>query len=320
MHGIKAGKARILAGLFALCLMTSSCVRGSVPASMPPTTTTAAPTTTTTVAPTTTTRPTLPADAIAAPSAVLYDYTDDCLLFSKGADESRYPASTTKLLTAIVALLYCDEDEEVAVTQEALDFVMYDASRARLEAGMRLTLRTALEALLLPSGGDAAYVIAEHVGRRLEPDRTLTTKEAVDIFCEEMNRIARALGAQNSHFINPDGYPNTQHTSTAYDILLIAREAYTFATIREIVATPSVTRTLLSGETITWNNPNRQLQPDSPYYYPGVNGMKSGYSSESGFCMTTSCEKNGKTYLVVILKSPSDEQKWQDIRTLLDAC
>lgn len=308
-----------IACLLALCVLLAGCTHapggGRTPA-----TTIAATTTTAAPATTTTTKPPLPADAVAAPAALLYDADDDRLLFSKEADKPMHPVSTTKLLTAVVSLLYADEDEELTVTEDVLQLVMYDASRARLEEGMRLTLRTALEGLLLPSGGDAAYLLAVHVGKRLDPERASTAKEAVAVFCDEMNRVAAALGAADSHFVNPDGYPDDRHVSTAHDILQIAREAYRFDTIREIVSAPSVTRTLLSGETMTWNNPNALLQPDSPFYYPGVNGMKSGYSSAAGHCMVIACEKGGKTYFAVVLGCPDSEQRWRDLTTLLNAC
>lgn len=216
---------------------------------------------------------------IQAPAALLYNVTDDRMLFEKGAQDTLYPASTTKLLTALVALKYCPEDTVLTVTQDALNLKAWDASTARLKPGMKLTNRMALEALLLVSGCDAAYVLAENIGRLIAENEALSTKEAVALFCVKMNEEAALLGAEQSHFANPDGYHHEEHYTTAYDLLLISLEALQHPTIREICAMTTSTRTLVSGQKVTWNNNNQLLQQKSLYYYPGVTGLKSGFTS-----------------------------------------
>ena len=295
-------------------------------------TTTRAATTTTSLPPVTTTTksgttkkpaPTLPnrwntAD-IQAPAALLYSITDDRMLFEKGVHDTLYPASTTKLLTALVALKYCPEDAVLTVTQEALNLKAWDASSARLKKGMKLTNRMALEALLLVSGCDAAYVLAENIGRLIAENEALPTKEAVAIFCVKMNEEAALLGAEQSHFANPDGYHHADHYTTAYDLLLISLEALQHPTIREICAMTTSTRTLTSGQKITWNNNNQLLQEKSLYYFPGVTGLKSGFTSPAGHCMAASLTKNGKEYVAIVLKSPNSAQRWLDVLQLLHA-
>lgn len=295
------------------------------------TTTTTATTTTTLPTVATTTKggttgkpvPTLPSHwstaDIQAPAALLYNVTDDRMLFEKGAQDTLYPASTTKLLTALVALKYCPEDTVLTVTQDALNLKAWDASTARLKPGMKLTNRMALEALLLVSGCDAAYVLAENIGRLIAENEALSTKEAVALFCVKMNEEAALLGAEQSHFANPDGYHHEDHYTTAYDLLLISLEALQHPTIREICAMTTSTRTLVSGQKVTWNNNNQLLQQKSLYYYPGVTGLKSGFTSPAGHCMVATLTKAGKEYVAIVLKSPNSTQRWLDILQLLHA-
>lgn len=273
--------------------------------------TTAATSASTTVVPTTT-APTLTAAAI-----LLYDEEADTILFGREIDTPRQPASLTKLLTGITALENCPEDAVFTVEQEMLDPVMYDASKAGLEAGMELTLRQLLEALMLPSGCDAGYVIAAGVGRRLAGDDSLPALQAVELFCEVMNETAKRLGADNSHFVNPDGYPHEQHLSTARDLLAIAQAARQVPLLREIMA-ESRAEVTAGGKTLAWNNTNALLREDSGYYMPGVTGMKTGYARAAGYCIAVSATLGGREYIAIVLGCPSNKDKYSDVRLLFE--
>lgn len=266
----------------------------------------------TTVVPTTTAAPTLTAAAI-----LLYDEQADAILFGREIDTPRQPASLTKLLTGITALENCPEDVVFTVEQEMLDPVMYDASKAGLEAGMELSLRQLLEALLLPSGCDAGYVIAAGVGRRMAGDDGLPALQAVKLFCEAMNETAKRVGADNSHFVNPDGYPHEEHLSTARDLLAIARAARQVPLLREIMAEGRAEVTA-GGKTLAWNNTNALLREDSGYYMPGVTGMKTGYAQAAGYCIAVSVTLEGRSYIAIVLGCPSNKDKYRDISLLFD--
>lgn len=271
-----------------------------------------APPTTSSSAPSATAAPVLTAAA-----ALLYDETGGTILFEREPEALRQPASLTKMLTGIVALEHCPADAVLPVEQEVLDLVMYDASKARLEAGMELTLYELLQALLLPSGCDAGYVIAAGVGRRMAGDDSLPVQEAVDRFCSVMNDTAQRLGAEHSHFVNPDGYPHDEQLTTVRDLLLIARAARQVPLLRDIMAQPQA-QVAAGGKTLTWRNSNAMLRQDSPYYMPDVTGMKTGYAQAAGHCLAVSASIGGRDYIAIVLGCPGNKEKYSDIRLLFD--
>ena len=152
---------------------------------------------------------------------ILYDVTHDAILYSKNSAERAYPASVTKLLTAAVASEYCQPDTPFTVGDEQ-DFVQEGSSLAYLQRGQRLTFEGLLDAMLLPSGNDAAYTMACGVGRIVANDPTLPAADAVALFVGLMNEKARELGCRDSHFANPDGFHHDDHYTTAYDMARIA--------------------------------------------------------------------------------------------------
>ncbi len=317
-----------IAILCLLCLVLSGCQTPHQSVHTPVTTTTvattAATTTTTTtttttaatIATTTTTRPSSPPTN--AKAAVLQRLNDGEILFSMNAQKTLYPASTTKLLTALLVLQFDDLNRAVTVTQGALDKVMYDASRCSLKAGMTLTLRQLLEGMLLTSGCDASYVLAETVGRTLLNDPSADIDAAVSAFVQQMNRTAQALGATHSRFVNPDGYHHPDHITTAADLLLIAKAAYNEPVIREIVKQEQVTETI-DGRTLTWENTNFLLRPESEWYCPQVVGMKTGFTDEAGYCVIVAVEQAEDVYLLAVMGSPSNEERWHTVHQFLDA-
>jgi D-alanyl-D-alanine carboxypeptidase (penicillin-binding protein 5/6) len=257
-------------------------------------------------------------NSIKALSAIVYNVDEGNVLFEKEINNRRYPASTTKLLTAIIALKYASPDEEYEVTKEVLSLIPYDASKSKLESGMKLSLRMLLEAMLMESGCDAAYVIADSIGKQLIGDPDATIFDAVSEFVQSMNKFANSIGAKNSHFINPDGYHHPDHYSTAYDIMLIAKDAYSIPLIKEIVKQEQVTRVLPTGQSLVWKNTNLLINKNSTYYCKTVIGMKTGFTNEAGNCLVASILKNTINYLIVIMNSPNDEQRWDDALLLIN--
>lgn len=284
---------------------------------------TTAPTTTTT-----TTIRTLPAadlDArLGSYGIQLYDLTQDAVVYSRNAEEMCYPASLTKLLTAIVGINKCSEDTVFTVGSQIKTIIDPQSSTAGLKAGMKLDLPTLLDAMLLPSGNDAAYVLALHVGRLEAGGAAISDADAIANFSRLMNETASGLGCKNSHFANPDGIYNDQHYTTPADMMRIARHAATYPLIRNTVSKKTARDILVSGQDVTWHNSNVMLYETyknaaNPYYMPEVTGMKTGSTNESGKCLVVSAIRDGRELLAVIMNSATDAIRWEDAVTLLNA-
>lgn len=251
---------------------------------------------------------------------VLYDVNNDAVLYSKQADTKCYPASMTKLLTAIVTLKYAKEDTVFTVGDE-IRLIDPESSRAYLRIGNRLDLQTLLEAMLLPSGNDAAYVAATNVGRIIANNSNLSAKDAIAMFCREMNTTAAELGATQSHFANPDGIHNVNHYTTASDMLRIAKYAYAQPTIAAVIREAQVTRGFLSGESgVTWYNTNYLLRTGTRYYFDSATGMKTGHTDQAGYCLAASAEKDGVTLIAILMGGENSDGRFEDARGLFTVC
>lgn len=249
---------------------------------------------------------------------VLYDVTHSALLYSNNADEKCAPASLTKLLTAALVSQYCSADEVFTVGSE-IALVQTGSSSAYLEQGYKLTRDMIIDALLLPSGNDAAYTIAAHVGRKVCNDQSLTDIEAVRVFIRLMNEKLQEIGAVNSHFSDPDGFDDSNHYTTASDMLLIAKNALKYENLCTSMAKTSVTYTLLSGQSMTWKNTNYVINKNSPYYIEGATGMKTGSTDNAGYCVVVSAERNGVEMIAIVMGGVSDDSRWKDADTIVAA-
>ena len=269
----------------------------------------------------TTTRKTLPKAFIDnntfSPYVVLYDATADEVLYSKNADAQCYPASLTKMLTALVTLDYTAAEDVVTVGSE-VNMISPGSSRAYLTAGSKMTITQLLQALLLPSGNDAAYVIAVHVGRTIAGDPNLDRYAAVNKFCEAMNGKAAALGCTGSKFCNPDGYHDNGHYTTANDMLKIAAATVDTPLLRQIMSTQRVQTNLVSGQRVDWQNSNRLLMPDNAYTYEGAFGLKTGTTDEAGYCLAACAQRDGHTTITIVMGADAENGRWDDTRGLLD--
>lgn len=252
---------------------------------------------------------------VATPRLLVYDLTRSETMYSRNADEKASPASLTKLMTAIVATKYCDANEEFTVGTE-LELLQPESSRAYIYPGYRLTRDMIIDALLIPSGNDAAYTIAAHVGRKAAGDSSLNDFEAILRFVDLMNEEAQRIGAASTHFSNPDGYYSPDHYTTAHDMLLIGRDALSYENIKSSVAKPTAEYTLLSGQKLTLVNTNFLIQSRSKYYLPEATGMKTGSTDEAGYCLVASAAKDGEEILMVMMGSQTDEARWADAASL----
>jgi len=231
--------------------------------------------------------------SINARSAIVMDFESGRVLFEKNAYQKRPMASTTKVMTAIVALENGNLDDIVTVSRNAASI---HGSLMHLRAGEELTLRELLYGLLLCSGNDAAIAIAEHIGGSVEE------------FCRMMNEKAKEIGAVNTNFVTPHGLDETGHYSTAYDMALITRYALRNPVFNEIVKTTAIQ---IGGRYL--QNTNEMLTS-----YPGADGVKTGYTGKAGRCLITSATRDGRRFISVVLYCDSREQRAMSSKKILD--
>lgn len=245
------------------------------------------------------------APAIAARSAVLMNPATGEILFAKEPRLRLPPASTTKVLTALVALERLNLNARVSVSPQAASA---PPSRIGLRAGEAVLTQDLLYGLMLKSGNDAAETLAEAAGG------------SVAGFSELMNVKAWQIGARDSHFMNPHGLPNDRHYSTAYDLALIFRQAMAHPLFAEIVRTRSAALRIESGQGLysDWRmvpvvSHNRLLAS-----YEGARGGKTGFTFKARRCFVGEVDRGGVRLIVAILSSPNSSTLWQDAHTLLD--
>ncbi len=230
--------------------------------------------------------------SVSAQSALLMDAHSGRVLYAQNADQKRLIASTTKIMTAYVALQSANPDDKVTI-QKAHTLV--EGSRVYFKEGDVLTVRELLIGVLLQSGNDAALALADHCGG----------KEGIDGFVVRMNEMAAKLGMKNTQFANPHGLNDDGHYSTAKDMALLASAAMQLPEFAAI----SAKKTGGVGE-ITVRNHNKML-----WNYDGANGVKTGYTQMAGRCLVSSAERNGQLLVAVTLDAPSD---WDDHARMLD--
>lgn len=256
-----------------------------------------------------------PEISVDAKAAVLVDAKSGKVLYHKNALEPIFPASTAKILSALVALDWCKTGEIVKVGNE-VSLIPSDSSRAGLRAGDRLKVYNLLEAMLLPSGNDAAYAMAVYVGRKSLGDNKAEEMSAIREFTRLMNDKARKLGAENSCFISPDGYDAIGQYSTAYDMALIGLNALRNATITKIASERTATVKMMNGRTLPLWNTNALINKDSIWYESHVIGLKTGTTSLAGRCLISAAQTDKGLVLSVVMNS-SSQGRWNDSLKLL---
>ena len=246
-----------------------------------------------------------PSLKVDAKYALLMDAQNGKVCYQKKALEHTPSASTSKLITAIAACEIFGSKDKLKVGNE-LKMVAWDASRAGFAKGEKMSLKQALSGLLLPSGCDAAYIIAVNGGRKLAGNRKLSDKKAVKKFMDYTNKIAFEIGAVNSNFITPDGYHASGHYTCAYDMALIGKKAMEYKTICDITKKSFIKTKLSSGQTKRWTNTNALVNKKSEFYMPNCIGLKTGTTSKAGACLVAAVKRDGKQYIAVILKGVGD--------------
>lgn len=233
---------------------------------------------------------------IVAKSAIVIDAATGKILYSRNAEEKRYPASTTKIMSAIVALEHSNLDDIVTASKNAAST---EGSTLWLTEGEKLKMLDLLYGIMLVSGNDATVAVAEHISGSVEK------------FAQLMTEKAHAIGANDTHFTNSSGLPDPNHFTTAHDLARITAYGYKKPLFTEIVSTKN--------KVIPWAgkdfgrdlyNENRML-----WLYEGGNGVKTGYTDAAGRCLVSGAKRNGIQLITVVLDS---DTMWDDSIALLD--
>lgn len=237
--------------------------------------------------------------SISAKAAVVMDVKTGRVLYSINSEQKLPMASTTKIMTVLVAIETGRLNETVTVSRNAVNV---EGSSIYLKEGERITVEELLYAIILRSGNDAATAVAEHLGG------------SVESFAQMMNHKAEEIGAKNTSFANPHGLDNPEHYTTAYDLALITSYALKNPKFAEIVNTKH--KTISGPPDVEWNrsmmNKNKML-----WEYEGGDGVKTGFTKKSGRCLVASATRNNWQLCSVVLNCGP---MWEESGALLDYC
>lgn len=242
---------------------------------------------------------------VAAEGAVLLNAATGEVLYGKNQDQQFYPASITKVMTALVVLEHCNLNDTVTFSKTATTNLESGAVALGVSEGDQLTVEQSLYGLLLKSANEIGNGLAEHVSG------------SVSAFADLMNTKAKELGCQNTHFANPHGLNNENHKTTPYDMALILRAAVANDTFRRIDTTTSYefpaiknagARTITMGHKMMYKTDSR--------YYEGIIGGKTGYTSKAGNTLVTAVERDGVRFIVVVMKAKGTH--YTDTKAMLD--
>lgn len=244
---------------------------------------------------------------IYAESAIVMEASTGLILYEKNMHETRYPASITKIMTALLAIENSSLGEVVTFSKDAVFNVDLDSSRIGIDVGEQLTMQQCLYGVLLESANEVTYAVAEHVGG------------SISGFAQMMNEKAESLGCLNTNFVNPHGLHNDDHVTTAYDMALITRAAIKNETFLKIFGTR------------TYQYPPTNIQPDTRYlrhhhrfilkqdfFYDDCIGGKTGYTNKARYSLVTVAKRGDLELISVIIKDDSFNYQYTDTQKLLD--
>lgn len=245
---------------------------------------------------------------IGSSSCILIESKTGRILYEKDAYSKYYPASTTKIMTALLTLENVSDLKEVAtVSYNSVFTVPSGYSTDLLKVGEELTIEDLLYALLVKSSNEAANVLAEHISGNVESFATMMNTRAVE------------LGCKNTHFVNPNGIHNENHYTTSYDLSLITKEAMKNETFRKIVSTASYTLPStnkydrIDRNLITTND---IIRKSSKYYYEYAIGIKTGYTTPAKNCLVAGANKDGVELILVLLHADKLNSNRESVRDI----
>ncbi|MBH1941947.1 D-alanyl-D-alanine carboxypeptidase [Mobilitalea sibirica] len=242
-----------------------------------------------------------------AEAAIVMEASTGLILYEKNIHQTYYPASITKIMTALIALENSSLGEVVTFSRDAIFEVELDSSRIGIDVGEQLTMQQCLYAILLASANEVTYAIAEHVAG------------SIPAFAEMMNEKAESLGCKNTNFTNPHGLPDSEHITTAYDMALITREAMKNETFRKITGTRTyqIPPTNIQPETRYLRNHHRFILKQD-YTYDGAIGGKTGYTSKARYTLASVAKRGDLELITVVLKDDSFAHQYTDTQKLFD--
>ena len=243
--------------------------------------------------------------SIEAQYAIALDAETGEIIYAKNADEKAYPASTTKLLTALLLAENSQKEDSIPFTETALSqpaYSFYD-SYGPIPLGTTMSADNVMKALLLYSGNDVAYMVADYAA------------EDSESFVEMMNDKVKDWGLENTHFTNPNGLHNAEHYTTAYDLAIITQKAYENSWVREVMGLAEARVTTSNNVIVDLENRNKNITLEECV------GGKTGYTSQAGKCLAAVYEENGRTIIGVVMKSiydAEDTQVFKDMNAVMD--
>lgn len=242
---------------------------------------------------------------ITSAAAIVMEASTGSILYNKAAYDSFYPASTTKLMTSLLAIEQCPLSDIITCSYDSVHGIDKDSSRIGLAVGESIDMENALYAILLASANEVSYAVAEHIGTT--PDR----------FVDMMNKRAEELGCVNTHFSNPHGLDDPEHYSCPYDLALIAKKAIEYTTFRRISGSyyhriPETNKNVARDIGNTHQIIRKRIACE------GVFAGKTGSTSLAGNCLVTCAERDGMTLICVIMKAPDSTTVYDDTIALLD--
>lgn len=243
---------------------------------------------------------------VSAQSAILIEAGTGTVLYEKNANEALFPASTTKIMTALLAIENSSLDETVTFSHDAVFSVPWDGSKIAIDEGEELSMEECLNAILIRSANEVTNAVAEHVGG------------SMPAFVDMMNTRAKELGCTNTNFINANGLHDTNHYTTAHDLAMIGRAFFA----NELLCKMSTTKTLhlyptdKQPDEILEHNKNLML-PGAKYAYEYLVGGKTGYTDQALSTLVTCAEKDGMKLICVVLREHAPSQ-YEDTITLFN--
>ena len=239
--------------------------------------------------------------------AIVVDADTGNILYEKNIYEKFYPASTTKILTTLVALENGKLDDVLTVSYAADNYVSKTSSRMGLVEGEQVTVEQALYGIMLESGNEATYAVGEHVGKSIAG------------FIKMMNRKAKELGCERSHFVNSHGLHDDYHYTCCYDLSIISRAAYQNKEFMKITGTAFYNMPATNKhEAKILTNHHWFLNGTQKYEY--AVGGKTGATTQAGYALVTYARKDGKNLISVVMHAPTWSAVYSDSRKLLDYC
>lgn len=244
-------------------------------------------------------------------AGIVMEVGTGAILYGKNVDDQHYPASITKVLTALVALENGEMDDPVVVSHDCVSFMQPGDSSIGLKEGDEITLEQALYGTLLASGNEAAYSVGENVGKNAGHD--------YEWFVEQMNKRCKELGGTNSNFVNANGLHDENHYTSARDMALIGRELFKHPEFFEIVQTMNYT--IPASDTCeehVFQQKHKMLNPNRKEYYEYAVGGKTGYTSDALSTLITMADKDGTQLVCVVLRTRGGKHIYPDTTNLLE--